>query len=135
MSKNPLQVGKVLGTSGGEQYSVVVPDADVSAQSATATLTASDFNKNVTNTGAGGAITLTLPFASVVAEQIIRIQVTAAQIINLSPTAVDAIFLGGDGVLDKDLIIAGVIGNYVDLVSDGESFLVVGYSGVVTKEP
>jgi hypothetical protein len=57
-----------------------------------------------------------------------------AQIVSLSPVSTEAIYLGGSGVVNKDLNIAGVIGNFVDLYSDGVNFLVGNYSGVVTKE-
>ena len=45
-----------------------------------------------------------------------------------------AVYLAGNGVDNKDLVIAGVVGNYVDVFCDGEKYLVQGYSGVVTKE-
>ena len=106
----------------------------VSAQADTATLTSSDFDKVITNTGASDAITLTLPAAQDVEGQSIKVQLTAAKIVNLSPASTEAIYLWGDGVVNKDLIIAGVIGNYVDIHSDGTQYLVTGYSGVVTKE-
>jgi hypothetical protein len=111
----------------------VSPKTTVSAHDANATLTASDFGKQHTNTGASGAITLTLPDPSVCAGLSLRVQVTAAQVVNLDPLT-KKIYLGGSGVADKLCIIAGVIGNYLDLHSDGVDFLVTGYSGVVTKE-
>lgn len=112
----------------------VAANATVKAQAATANFAAADFPKNNTNTGAGGAIVLSLPAASAVAGQSTRIQVTVAQGISLSPTSTQAVFLGGDGVVNKDLVIAGVIGNYADVYSDGEQYLVLSYSGAVTKE-
>ena len=118
----------------GTVYPVVPPDAAVNAEAATATLAAGDFGKNNTNTGASGAIVLTLPAASTVKGKCLRMQITAAQQVSLSPAAADAVYLGGDGVDDKDLVIAGVIGNYADIYSDGTNYLVTGYSGVVTKE-
>jgi len=106
----------------------------VNAQTATATLDRDDFNTVITNTGSNGTIVLTLPAASVVKGKILKVQLTVAQIVSLSPIATDAIYLGGDGVDDKDLSIAGVIGNYVDIVSNGTDYLVTNYSGVATKE-
>jgi hypothetical protein len=44
------------------------------------------------------------------------------------------VYLGGDGVDDKDLNIAGVIGNYADVYSNGSDYVVTTYSGVLTKE-
>ncbi len=106
----------------------------VAAKAATATLTTSDFDKVITNTGSSGTVVLTLPAARSVKGRSLKIQVTVAQIVSLSPAATEAVFLGGDGVVNKDLDIAGVIGNYVDVFSDGSNYLVTGYSGVVTKE-
>jgi hypothetical protein len=118
----------------GQVFPQVNPSATVAAKTATATLTASDFGKNLTNTGASGTIVLTLPSASAVRDLCVRIQVTVAQIVSLSPISTEAVFLGGNGVVNKDLSIAGVIGNYVDVYSDGTRFLVTGYAGVATKE-
>lgn len=108
--------------------------ATVVAKAATATLTASDFDKVITNTGSSGTVVLTLPAARSVAGRAIKIQLTVAQIVSLSPASTEAVYLGGDGVVNKDLDIAGVIGNYVDVYSDGTKYLVLGYSGVLTKE-
>lgn len=111
----------------------VSPKATVSAHAANATLTVADFGKQHTNTGASGAITLTLPAPADCAGMPLRVQMTVAQVVNLDPLT-KSIYLGGSGVADKLCIIAGVIGNYLDLYSDGVDFLVTGYSGVVTKE-
>jgi hypothetical protein len=113
----------------------VAADMTVKAQATTAAFAAADFPKNNTNTGASGGIVLTLPAASAVAGLSTRIQITAAQQVSLSPAATQAVYLGGSGVVNKDLVIAGVIGNYCDVYSNGEHYLVFGYSGVVTKEP
>lgn len=106
----------------------------VNAQATTATLNGTVFDTIITNTGSNGTIVLTLPAASVVAGKTIKVQLTVAQIVSLSPIATDAIFLGGSGVDNKDLSIAGVIGNYADVYSDGTNYFVASYSGVVTKE-
>lgn len=109
-------------------------NATISAQTSTASLATTDFGKVVTNTGAGDTIVLTLPAAASVAGLSLKVQITVAQIVSLSPASTEAIYLGGDGVVNKDLNIAGVVGNYVDIISDGSNYLVTGYSGVVTKE-
>lgn len=124
----------VLTTSAGITYPLVAPNATVVAKTATGNLTATDFGKNITNTGATDAIILTLPAASTVAGKAMRVQLTVAKNVSLSPAATEKVFLGGDGVANKDLVIAGVIGNYADIYCDGKDYLVVGYSGVVTKE-
>jgi hypothetical protein len=112
----------------------VSPDADVSAQTATATLTIANFCKNVTNTGSSGTIVLTLPAVAAVPGLAMRVQLTVAQIVQLLPATGEKIFLGGSGVASKYLNIAAVIGNYVDIFCNGEAYLVMNYSGVVTKE-
>jgi hypothetical protein len=112
----------------------VAPEASVSAQAASATLTVADFGKNVTNTGASAGIVLTLPAAADAAGMALRVQLTAAWYVRLLPVTLEKIFLAGSGVASKYLLIAGVIGNYVDVFCDGEKYLVQGYSGVVTKE-
>ena len=121
-------------TSAGSIYPVVAPNATVAAKAATANLAAADFGKNITNTGAGAAIVLTLPAAATVSGKAMRVQLTVAKNVSLSPAATEKIFLGGDGVANKDLVIAGVIGNYADIYCDGTDYFVVSYSGVLTKE-
>jgi hypothetical protein len=111
----------------------VSPKATVEANGASATLTAANFGKIQTNTGAGASITLTLPAPADCAGCSVKVQVTVAQTIVLDPLTAK-IFLGGSGVADKTCTIAGVIGNYADITSDGVDFMVLGYSGVLTKE-
>jgi len=113
---------------------VVAANATVVAHAANATVLAADFGKIHTNTGAGAGIVLTLPAAATVAGQSLKIWLTVAQTVALSPAALEAVYLGGSGVVDKDAVIAAVIGNYCDVHSDGERYLVLSYSGVVTKE-
>lgn len=108
--------------------------ATIAAKAATADLTAADFGKVLTNTGSSGTIVLTLPAAQLVKGKSVKIQLTVAQAVSLSPITTEAVYLGGNGVVNKDLVIAGVIGNYADVYSDGVKYLVTGYSGVVTKE-
>ncbi len=106
----------------------------VTAQAATATLVASDFGKTHTNTGSSGTIVLTLPAAAAVAGNFIRVQLTVAQIVRLQPVTGESIYFGGSGVVTKYLNIAGVIGNYVVVYSDGAAFHVIDADGVITKE-
>lgn len=123
-----------MTTSTGYIYPVVAPNATVAAKAATANLAVADFGKNITNTGAGDAIVLTLPAAATVKGKAMRVQLTVVKDVSLSPATTEKVFLGGDGVANKDLVIAGVIGNYADIFCDGTDYFVVGYSGVVTKE-
>lgn len=134
--KDPLYLGKVLSTTTDNTIYVpkVPANATVSAQSATATLTSSVFGKNVTNTGAAGSITLTLPKANTAPGLSFRVQLTVAQVVQLDPNGSESIYLGGSGVAGKYLNIAGVIGNYAEIYCDGTQYHVVSYSGVLTKE-
>lgn len=125
---------KHVGTTGGTQSQVVSAKATVSAQAATATLTNAVAGKIITNTGASGAIVLTLPAASTMSGKAVKIQVTVAQTVTLTPATGEKVYLGGSGVASKYALIAGVIGNFVDLYCDGTDYLIVNYSGVVTKE-
>jgi hypothetical protein len=113
---------------------LVAPDAAVSAQASTVALAITDYGKNITNTGAGSTIVLTLLASALVAGLAFRIQVTVAQIVRLLPATGEAICLGGSNVVTKYLNIAAVIGNFVDVYCDGTQYLVVNYSGVITKE-
>jgi hypothetical protein len=123
---------------GATNFSAVVDDimtsTTVKANTATADMNDYDFAKNNTNTGASGEIILTLPAASTVVEQKMRVQLTVAQIVKLTPQTGEKIYLGGSGTASKYLSIAGVIGNYAEVYCDGTSFYVTNYSGVLTKE-
>lgn len=123
---------------GNTNFDVVVSSLDtnttVKANTATADMNGYDFEKNNTNTGSSGTIVLTLPAASSLKGQKTRIQITAAQIVRVTPATGEKIYLGGDGVASKYLNIAAVIGNYAEIYCDGTSFYVTGYSGVLTKE-
>lgn len=110
------------------------PTATVVAKTSNYTVTAADFGKIITNTGASGALTHTLPAASTVTGKIIRFATLAAQIVNLSPAAADGVFLNGSGVDDKDLVMPGTIGTAVTLYSNGVNYEAYDVSGLCTKE-
>lgn len=113
----------------------IMANATVSAQASTATLVATDLSwKVITNTGASGAITLTLPAASTLTGKYFTVTVLVAQIINLSPVSTDGIFLNGSWVDNKDLILAGTIGTSATIYSNGSDYLVVSHTSAVTKE-
>lgn len=113
----------------------VSPKAPVEANATSATLTVANMGKIQTNTGAVGAVALTLPAAADAAGCAFRVYITAAQPVTIEPGGVtEKIYLGGDGVANKHLAIAGVIGNFAELYSDGETWLVTYHSGVATKE-
>lgn len=115
-------------------FKAISPKASVSAQASTATLATTDFNKILTNTWASGTVVLTLPAAADVSWKWIKVQITVAQIVRLTPATWEKIYLGGSGVASKYLNIAGVIGNYADVYSDWTDYIVTWYSGVLTKE-
>jgi hypothetical protein len=112
----------------------ISPKATVEANAADTILTVANFGKIQTNTGAAGAVNLTLPAAKDAAGCGLKVQLTVAQIVKLTPQAGEKIYLGGSGVASKYAQVAGVIGNYLDLYCDGVDYLILGYSGVVTKE-
>lgn len=113
----------------------VSPKAAVVAKAADYTVVVADMGKIITNTGAGGAVSLTLPLASAAAGGAIRAQLTVAQVVKLVPgAATEKIYFGGDGVVNKYAQVAGVIGNFIEVASDGTDWLVTQSSGVVTKE-
>ncbi len=112
----------------------VAANGTVVAHNGDATLDGTDFGKIHTNTGSSGTVVLTLPAAATVGGCSMKIQLTVAQIVRLLPATGEKVYLGGSGVANKYANIAAVIGNYVDLACDGTDYLVVSYSGVVTKE-
>jgi hypothetical protein len=125
----------------------VAADAAVEANAEDKTLTVANFGKIQSNTGADGtspAITnviLTLPKAADAAGTALKVQLTVAMTVQLQPyqgagspaVGVESIYLGGDGIAGESVLIAGTIGNYADIWSDGEKFHVLEYSGVLTK--
>jgi hypothetical protein len=119
----------------GVMRSAVNPNGTVAAAitGATATWTVADFGQIQNNAG-GQTLVVTLPAAATVANQSVRIHVLAAQTITLTPASGEKVFLNGSGVASKYLLIAGVVGNFVEVYCDGVSYYVVNYSGVVTKE-
>jgi hypothetical protein len=108
--------------------------ATVTAKTANATLTSSNFESIITNTGDTDNIVLTLPAAATVVDKAIKIATTAATTITVTPASGEKIYLNGSGVASKYLLIAGVIGNFAEIYCDGTDYVVTNYSGVVTKE-
>ncbi len=129
-----IQLEELEGTATGKLPVLVAANAAVVANSGTGNIAAADLDKIHTNTGAGGAIVLTLPTVSGNSEKSLKVQLTVAQTVTLTPQAGQSIYLGGSGAVSKYLLIAGAISNYVDLYCDGTRWLVLAYSGVVTKE-
>lgn len=126
--------GGITDGRGAEQIAQIRANGTVSAQASTATLTTDIAGKILTNTGASGAVTLTLPSAASMKGKTFQVKTTVAQIINLSPASTEAVYLAGSGVVNKDLVIAGVIGNTVTVYSNGTDYEAYYPNGVVTKE-
>jgi hypothetical protein len=104
----------------------------VNPQAATATLDYDDIGKDVliTNTGASGAIVLTLPdcdssisvgsgaYPATISTVglVVRVQLTVAQDVDLNPIDTDVITNGGTATSAGDAISsAATVGNYVEL--------------------
>lgn len=126
------------GTSVSALFRPVMPSmssaATALAKTANYTVVAADFGKILTNTAAAGTIVFTLPSAVTYPGAVLRFHLFAAQIVRLLPVTGQAVALNSSAVVTKYLNIAGVIGNYCEIVSDGTQWLVTTYSGVVTKE-
>lgn len=108
--------------------------ATVEANTGDTTLTSANFGKIQTNTGATALIALTLPAANTVQGSVVRVQITGAQPVKVVPASGEKIYLAGSGVADKYLLIAGALGSFVELASDGNVYHVSRYNGVVSKE-
>lgn len=122
VKKNVIVTERYKDAEGAVAVPELLATSTVVAKTANATITVAEFGKIITNAGAGGAITLTLPAASATKGKSIQIAALAAQVINVDPIATNAIFLAGSGVANKDLVIAGVIGNRVTIYSNGTSY-------------
>jgi hypothetical protein len=117
-----------------EYYPQVPGTASVTALASATTLTSAHYGVNLTNTGAVATLEHALLPAADVKGQVLHFQLTAAQIVRLQPASGEKVYLGGSGVADKYVNVAAVIGNYIELYSDGTDYVVTHYSGVVTKE-
>jgi len=119
---------------GNERYPTTLQSATATARTTAVTLTNSIANTNQTNAGAGATRVWTLPRALTMKNQGFRVSILAAQIVRLLPVTGEKIWLAGSGVASKYLNIAGTIGNYADIWSDGTDWHCVEANGVITKE-
>ena len=103
--------------------------------SGTITLVAGDLNAITTNTGTTNILVLALPSATLdgVDNKALKVQMTGASNIAVVPASGESIYLGGSGAANSNLIIPNTSGNYADLYCDGSQWMVVGYSGALTK--
>ena len=113
--------------------SLIAGDATVVEHAAGATLTASSFKKIHTNTGDGDSQENVLPAAADVAGECIRFVCTAAFDIVVAPASGEKIWSHGSGTADEKLTIAGALGAYADIYSDGVDYLVFDSNGILTK--
>lgn len=113
-----------------------VRNATIATKTAAYTVTQADLDAStiINNTGDADDLPLTLPLASLSAGKVFRAYATAAQTISLTPATGDIINYNGNAVASKYCRIAGVIGNYAEIFSDGVQWIVTAANGVVTKE-
>lgn len=86
------------------------------------------------NSGDNGDLALTLPTAASARGKVVRVALLAAQTVSMTPVTGDIINYNGSAVASKYCRVAGVIGNYIELFSDGVQWIVTRANGVVTKE-
>ncbi len=110
--------------------------ATVTTKTADYTVTQDDLDKPTifNNSGDTGAQVLTLPAVVSSKGKILRAHALAAQTIALLPQTGEAVNYNGSAVVTKYLLLAGVIGNYVEVFCDGTQWVVTQANGVVTKE-
>lgn len=123
-----------IATTNGTVYPIIAPSVAPTAYAADTTLVAANLNTNITNTGAAGTITLTLPAVAGLTGYVFHVELTVAQIVRVDAAGTEKIYLGGSGVAGKYVNIAAVIGNMIDVYCDGTQWLVVNRDGVITKE-
>ena len=113
-----------------------VRNATITTKTAAYTITQADLDAPTIfdNTGDAGDLPLTLPLASLSAGKVVRAYATAAQTISLTPATGDIINYNGNAVASKYCRLAGVIGNYIEVFSDGVQWIVTQGNGVITKE-
>lgn len=110
--------------------------ATTSAKTADYTVTVADLAtpKLFTNTGASGTVVFTLPSVASAKGKVMKVHLFAAQVVRLLPVTGEAINLNTSAVVTKYLNVAGVIGNFVEVFSDGSQWIFTRGSGVITKE-
>lgn len=106
----------------------------VALATATTLVAATHHNKNLTNTGASATLEHQMLSAAAYQGDVVKFAATAAQIARFQPASGEAIYYNGDGVDDKYVQLAGVIGNFIEMQSNGADWIVIRANGVVTKE-
>lgn len=133
--KDPLITQTSQDRQGNVRYPVIDPTLTPTALATTAAVTAAQIaGQNLTNTGAGGGTVYTLPKANTMPNQGFRFYVTVAQTSAFSPVATEYVALAGSKVVNKDLQISAVVGQFVDVYSNGENWVCWNHSGIVIKE-
>lgn len=136
-------LGKLISGYWAEEDSIIAFYPTIDVRNATYTTKTADYTVTLAdlaaptifnNTGDTGTQVLTLPAVAEAKGKVIKVALTAAQIVRLLPQTGEAINLNGSAVVTKYLNVAGVIGNFVECYCDGTQWVVTNYSGVVTKE-
>lgn len=136
-------LSKLISGFWAQEKSVIAFYPTIDVRNATYTTKTADYTVTVAdlseptifnNTGDTGTLVFTLPAVAKAKGKVIKVALTAAQIVRLLPQTGEAINLDGSAVVTKYLNVAGVIGNFVECYCDGSQWIVVNYSGVVTKE-
>lgn len=110
--------------------------ATVLTKTAAYTVTLTDLNAPtiINNTGDADDLPLTLPTAADARGKVLRVALLAAQTVSLTPVTGDIINYNGSAVASKYCRVAGVIGNFIEVFSDGVQWVVTQGNGVITKE-
>ena len=110
--------------------------ATVLTKTAAYTVTLADLDAPtiINNTGDADDLPLTLPTAVEARGKVLRVALLAAQTVSLTPVTGDIINYNGSAVASKYCRVAGVIGNYIEVFSDGVQWIVTEGNGVITKE-
>lgn len=113
-----------------------VRTATVAIKTADYTVLAADLSAPTifNNSGDAGAQVLTLPAVADSKGKVLRAHALAAQTIALDPASGEAVNYNGSAVVSKYVLVAGVIGNYIEVFCDGTEWVVTQANGVITKE-
>ncbi len=119
-------------------YPTIDPtEAETETKTSNYTITVEDVKKPTIfdNSGTSSVIELTLPNAKDVMGGVVRAYALhGTHEIKLKPASGEKVNYNGDAVEDKYAELASVIGNYIEVVSDGEEWVVTEANGVVTKQ-
>ncbi len=110
-----------------------VTEAKTENKTGAHTITIDEVKEPTIFTNTTASIVLTLPKAKDVRGGVVRAYVTATETIQLEPATGEKVNYNGNDTVDENAQIAGVVGNYMEVVSDGDEWVVTKANGVVTK--